>query len=218
MILHRFTIKLPAITEADVTPAEATPGMIINTDAYAIMMKADGNVKKELGLVQVYTGNGKGKTTASLGLAMRALGNGLSVVMIQFMKPDQGAGEYVMAKKLKDFTLIPCGLPHLVDPKNITKEDRKAARDALIKVKELLYSKKYDLFIIDEINVAMGWKLVDVNEVIEILKGRPSNVEVILTGRYAPDEIIEFADLVTEMRMIKHPYEKGVGPRKGIES
>ena len=192
--------------------------MIINTENDAIAMKADENVKNNLGLVQVYTGNGKGKTTAALGLAMRALGNDLSVAMIQFMKPDQGSGEYVMSKKLKNFMLIPCGLPHLVDPKNITKEDRKAAKDALIKVKELLYSGKYDLFIIDEINVAMGWKLIDANEVIDMLKGRPSNIEVILTGRYAPDEIIEFADLVTEMRMVKHPYDKGIGPRKGIES
>ena len=181
-------------------------------------MKADESVKKELGLVQVYTGNGKGKTTAALGLALRALGNGLSVTMIQFMKPDQRSGEYVMSNKLENFTLIPCGLPDLVDPKNITEEDRKAAKDALNKVKELLYSKRYDLFIIDEINVAMGWKLVDVSDVIKMLKGRPKNIEVILTGRYAPEEIIKFADLVTEMRMVKHPYEKGIGPRKGIES
>jgi cob(I)alamin adenosyltransferase len=176
------------------------------------------NVKKGLGLVQVYTGNGKGKTTAALGLALRALGNGLSVAMIQFMKPDQGSGEYVMSKELKNFELIPCGTQCLVDPRNITEEERKAARDALHKVKEMLYSGKYDLFIIDEINVAMGWKLVDTNEVIKILNERPKNVEVVLTGRYAPDEIIDYADLVTEMRMIKHPYEKGIGPRKGIES
>jgi cob(I)alamin adenosyltransferase len=176
------------------------------------------NVKKELGLVQVYTGNGKGKTTAALGLTMRALGNGLSVAMVQFMKHDQGSGEYVMSKRLKNFILLPCGLPRLVDPRNITKEDRDAAREALRTMKEFLYSGKYDIFIIDEINVAMGWKLADVGEVIDILKGRPGTVEVILTGRYAPDEIIEFADLVTEMRMIKHPYDKGIGPRKGIES
>ncbi|MDR0334947.1 MAG: cob(I)yrinic acid a,c-diamide adenosyltransferase [Methanomassiliicoccaceae archaeon] len=181
-------------------------------------MKADENVKKELGLVQVYTGNGKGKTTAALGLTMRALGNNLNVAMVQFMKPDQGSGEYVMSKKLENFTLLPHGLDHLVDPRNITDDDREMARGALRKVKEMLYSGKYDLFVIDEINVAMGWKLVDVNEVIDMLRGRPKNVEVVLTGRYAPDEIIEFADLVTEMRMIKHPYDRGIGPRKGIES
>ena len=181
-------------------------------------MTANEKIKDGLGLVQVYTGNGKGKTTAALGLAMRALGCGLSVAMVQFMKPDQGSGEYVMSKKLKNFTLLPCGLQHLVDPRNITDGDRKAAREALLTVKELLYSGKYDLFIIDEINVAMGWKLVDTKEVIDILEGRPKNVEIVLTGRYVPNEIIEMADLVTEMRMVKHPYEKGIGPRKGIES
>ncbi|MCL2143123.1 MAG: cob(I)yrinic acid a,c-diamide adenosyltransferase [Methanomassiliicoccaceae archaeon] len=181
-------------------------------------MNAENDVKNELGLVHVYTGNGKGKTTAALGLSLRALGGGLSVAMVQFMKPDQGSGEYVMAKKLDNFTLMPLGLPHLVDPKNITDEDRKAAHDALLIVKEMLYSGRYDLFIIDEINVAMGWKLIDVSNVIDILKKRPKNIEVVLTGRYAPDEIIEFADLVTEMKCIKHPYDKGIGPRKCIES
>jgi cob(I)alamin adenosyltransferase len=134
------------------------------------------------------------------------------------MKPDQGSGEYTMSERLDNFTLLPCGLQHLVDPRNITPEDRKAAGDALLLVKELLYSGKYDLFIIDEINVAMGWKLIDVKDVIDILNGRPKNTEAVLTGRYAPDEIIEMADLVTEMRMVKHPYDKGIGPRKGIES
>jgi len=181
-------------------------------------MVAEKKVKEGLGLVQVYTGNGKGKTTAALGLVMRALGNGLKVAMVQFMKPDQGSGEYVMSGKLENFTLIPCGPDHLVDPKNITDVDRKASRKALETVKELLYSDKYDLFIIDEINVAMGWKLIDVDEVRKILSNRPKNIEVVMTGRYAPDGIIEFADLVTEMRMIKHPYEKGIGSRKGIES
>jgi cob(I)alamin adenosyltransferase len=181
-------------------------------------MTPDAKIKDKLGLVQVYTGNGKGKTTAALGLSFRALGNGLNVAMVQFMKPDQGSGEYVMSKEVKNFTLLPCGLKHLVDPKNITKEDLAAAREAFSVVKELLYSERYDLFIIDEINVAMGWKLIDVKDVINMLSGRPKNVEVVLTGRYAPDEILEYADLVTEMRMIKHPYDKGIGPRKGIES
>ena len=175
-------------------------------------------VKDQLGLVQVYTGNGKGKTTAALGLAFRAQGSGLNVAMVQFMKPEQECGEYVMSKKMDNFNLMPCGLSHLVNPKRIKDEDRVAARDALQIAKEMLYSGRYDLFIMDEINVAMGWKLIDVNEVIKMLKDRPDNIEVVLTGRYAPDEIIEFADLVTEMRMIKHPFDKGIGSRKGIES
>ena len=181
-------------------------------------MTAGKNVKKELGLLQVYTGNGKGKTTAALGLSLRALGNGLSVAIVQFMKSDQETGEYKMSKELNNFTLMPCGLSPLVNPKNPTDADRSAARDALNTAKEMLYSGKYDLFIMDEINVAMAWNLIDVKEVIDMLKCRPENTEVVLTGRYVPDEIIAIADLVTEMRMIKHPYDKGIGPRKGIES
>jgi cob(I)alamin adenosyltransferase len=181
-------------------------------------MAPNENVKKELGLVQVYTGNGKGKTTAALGLSLRAVGNDLNVAFVQFMKFDQGSGEYIIAEKLNNFSLLPCGLTHLVDPKNITEGDRKAAKDALTMIKEMLYSGKYDLFVMDEINVAMGWGLVNAADVIKMLNGRPKNVEAVLTGRYAPDEIKEYADLVTEMRMIKHPYEKGIGPRKGIES
>ncbi|MCL2608029.1 MAG: cob(I)yrinic acid a,c-diamide adenosyltransferase [Methanomassiliicoccaceae archaeon] len=176
------------------------------------------SVKEGLGLIHVYTGNGKGKTTASLGLTMRALGNGLSVAMVQFMKHDQGSGEYVMSKKLENFTLIPCGLPELVDPKNISDAERAAAAEALVKVKELLYSGEYDLFIIDEANGAMSWGLISVDNMISILNGRPKNTEVVLTGRNAPSEIIEIADYVTEMRFVKHPFDKGIGSRKGIES
>ena len=188
---------------------------LIAVDDSGIM--ASDEIKNKLGLVHVYTGNGKGKTTAALGLSLRAAGCGLSVCMVQFMKPDQGSGEYVMSKEIKNFTLVPCGPANLADPDNITEEDRTAAKKALDAVKELLYSGKYDLFIIDEINVAMGWKLVDADEVIGILKKRPDNTEVVLTGRYAPDKIVEYADLVTEMREIKHPYSKGIGSRKGIE-
>jgi cob(I)alamin adenosyltransferase len=181
-------------------------------------MTVDKSVKKELGLLQVYTGNGKGKTTASLGLSLRALGNGLSVAIVQFMKSDQETGEYRMSKELKNFVLMPCGLSPLVNPKNPTDADRSAAREALDIAKSMLYSGKYDLFIMDEINVAMAWGLIDIKEVIGMLKDRPMNTEVVLTGRYVPDEIVAIADLVTEMRMIKHPYDKGIGPRKGIES
>jgi len=176
------------------------------------------SVKEGLGLIHVYTGNGKGKTTASLGLTMRALGNGLTVAMVQFMKPDQGSGEYVMSKKLENFTLIPGGLPELVDPKNISDAERAAAKEALVKVRELLYSGDYDLFIIDEANGAMSWGLISVKDMIDLLNGRPKNTEVVLTGRNAPAEIVELADYVTEMRFIKHPFDKGIGSRKGIES
>jgi len=180
-------------------------------------MAKEKDVKEKLGLVQVYTGNGKGKTTAALGISFRALGSGLNVAMVQFMKPEQDSGEYIMSKGIDNFTLMPCGLSHLVNPRKITEEDRAAARDALRIAKDMLYSGKYDLFIMDEVNVAMGWGLIDAADVIDMLVKRPENTEVILTGRYAPDEIIGFADLVTEMRMVKHPFDKGIGPRKGVE-
>jgi cob(I)alamin adenosyltransferase len=166
--------------------------------------------------VQVYTGPGKGKTTASLGLAFRASGRGLNVLMIQFLKPADNYGEHMAAEKVPNFTILPLGLDHMVSkvPKEI---DYKVARETLQRAKDEIYSGKYDLVILDEINNAMNWKLLNPTEVIDMLRGRPKNVEVVLTGRDAPKEIIEYADLVTEMRMIKHPFDKGIGARKGIE-
>jgi cob(I)alamin adenosyltransferase len=180
-------------------------------------MALDAKIKKELGLVQVYTGNGKGKTTASLGLALRAMGTGLNVGMVQFMKSERPDGEYRMAGILDNFTMVSFGPKHFLDPGKLTDEDRREAYNAFNTAKEMIYSGKYDLFIMDEINTAMGWNLIDAKDVMKMLNGRPENIEIVMTGRYVPDEIIEFADLVTEMRMIKHPFEKGIGARKGIE-
>jgi cob(I)alamin adenosyltransferase len=173
-------------------------------------------IKEKLGLVQVYTGSGKGKTTASLGLAFRASGRGLEVLMIQFLKPADNYGEHIAAESIPNFTILPLGLDHMVSkvPKN---EDIKVARDTFQRAKDEIYSGKYDLVILDEINNAMSWKLLDPDEVIDMLKGRPKNVEIVLTGRDAPREIIDYADLVTEMKMIKHPFDRGIGARKGIE-
>jgi len=173
-------------------------------------------IKKELGLVQVYTGPGKGKTTASLGLAFRATGRGLEVLMVQFLKPPEDYGEHIAAKKVPNFTILPLGLDHMVSkvPRDI---DIQIAHETLQRAKDEIYSGKYDLVILDEINNAMCWKLLDPKEVIEMLKGRPKNIEIVLTGRGAPDEIIDYADLVTEMTMIKHPFDKGIKARKGIE-
>jgi cob(I)alamin adenosyltransferase len=173
-------------------------------------------IKNGLGLVQVYTGPGKGKTTASLGLAFRATGRGLEVLMIQFLKPPEDYGEHLAAAKTPNFTIMPLGLDHMMS--QVTRErDIATARETLKKAKEEIYSEKYDLVILDEINNAMSWKLLSPSEVIEMLKGRPKNIEVVLTGRGAPKDIIEYADLVTEMSMVKHPFDKGVGARKGIE-
>ena len=173
-------------------------------------------IKNKLGLVQVYTGPGKGKTTASLGLAFRASGRGLEVLMIQFLKPPQNYGEHLAAEKVPNFTILPLGLDHMVS-KVPREEDIRISRETLQRAKDEIYSRKYDLVILDEINNSMSWKLLTPEEVIGMLKGRPDNVEIVLTGRGAPQEIVEYADLVTEMAMIKHPFDKGIKARKGIE-
>jgi cob(I)alamin adenosyltransferase len=180
-------------------------------------MSSKADIREHLGLVQVYTGNAKGKTTAALGLALRAMGNGLKVAMVQFMKTPQYYGEYEISKLLPNFTLLPMGRDCLIYAGKAKQEDYDAAEAALRKAEELIQSRKYDLVIIDEVNVAIYMGLVKVEDVVRVVKQRPSHVEVVLTGRYAPPEIIELADLVTEMRLIKHPFDKGVQARDGIE-
>lgn len=175
------------------------------------------DIREKLGLVQVYTGNCKGKTTAALGLALRAMGNGLEVAMVQFMKAPQIYGEYEMAKQLPHLTLLPMGRSCLVYEDSIKQEDYDAAAAALAKVEELIQSRKYDIVILDEVNVTVHMGLLKAEDVIKVVKERPPRVEVVLTGRYAPQEFIDLADLVTEMRCIKHPYEKGIKARDGIE-
>ena len=173
-------------------------------------------IKNKLGLVQVYTGPGKGKTTASLGLAFRASGRGLEVLMIQFLKPAENYGEHIAAERVPNFTILPLGLDHMVS--DVTREkDIEIAEETLQRAKDEIYSGKYDLVILDEINNAMSWGILEPKKVIEMLKGRPDNIEIVLTGRGAPKEIVEYADLVTEMTMIKHPFDKGIKARKGIE-
>lgn len=171
----------------------------------------------ERGCVQVYTGNGKGKTTASLGLALRAVGRGLKVCMFQFIKGGGQYGEHLAAEKLAPFlTIIQTGRPGWVNTKDIT-ADRIVAQEALIKAETLLTSGDYDLFICDEINGAVGFGLIDIEQVLELIKRKPVKTELVLTGRNATEEIIEVADLVTEMREIKHYYKAGVPARTGIE-
>jgi cob(I)alamin adenosyltransferase len=169
------------------------------------------------GLVQVYTGTGKGKTTAALGLALRAVGKGLKVYMIQFMKGDIEYGEITTAKNMENFEIIQIGRPDFVDKSNPAEIDIKLANEALDHAREMISSDKYDIVILDEINVAVDWKLIKVDKVIELIKTKPEHVELVLTGRYAPQEIIDIADLVTEMQEIKHPYNDGVEARDGIE-
>ncbi|MPM79107.1 Cob(I)yrinic acid a,c-diamide adenosyltransferase [bioreactor metagenome] len=173
-----------------------------------------------LGLIQVYTGNGKGKTTASLGLALRASGHNFKVCMIQFMKDSDAYGEVHASKFLPNFTLIQVGrndFVNLADPDQI---DIDLAQNGWQKAKTIITSGEYEIVILDEINVAIACKLLDVNDVVAFLatvKALPKKPELILTGRYAPQQIIDIADLVTEMQEVRHYYNGGTESRAGAE-
>jgi cob(I)alamin adenosyltransferase len=177
--------------------------------------------KKRLpqGMIQVYTGNGKGKTTAALGLACRAVGHGYTVFMIQFMKGNIEYGELETARKLApSLTIKQMGRECFVSRENPDPEDVSLAHEALALAKAAITSGEYDMVILDEINVAMNFGLISTQDVIKLMdEERPAHVELVLTGRYAPREIIEQADLVTEMAEIKHYYARGVQSREGIE-
>jgi cob(I)alamin adenosyltransferase len=170
------------------------------------------------GLIQVYTGEGKGKTTAALGLALRALGRGLRVVMIQFLKGDQETGELNMAGRLSpEFVVKPMGRVGFVDPLNPSAQDISLADAALKEAQRILDENLCDLLILDEINVAVSLGLVDEDAVLKLMDEKPGNVELILTGRGAPESFIEKAHLVTNMESSKHYFDQGVAAREGIE-
>jgi cob(I)alamin adenosyltransferase len=171
----------------------------------------------ERGLTQVYTGDGKGKTSAAFGLALRAVGRGLRVFMIQFIKGGVDYGELHVVGNLPHFELVAYGRGQFIDKESHDEEDIAQARRALEHAREILGEGKHDVLILDEVNVAINFRLVSVEDVLSLIREKPVNVELVLTGRGAPDEIIEAADLVTEMREIKHPLNAGVKARKGIE-
>lgn len=173
-------------------------------------------MKLEKGLVQVYTGNGKGKTTASLGLALRAIGRGMKVYMIQFMK-NAKYGELLTAEKLSGLKIVHCGRDCFVNKEKPEKIDIELARTGLEQAEQIIMSGGYDLVILDEINVALNFKLVSLEEVLGLIRNKPAHVELVLTGRYADKKIVEIADLVTEMLDIKHPFKEGVQIREGID-
>jgi len=173
--------------------------------------------KLENGLVQVYTGNGKGKTSAAFGLALRAIGRGLKVYVIQFIKGGFDYGELYVVDKLPNLKLKAFGRGEFVTETPPGKEDIELAQEALALAEEVVKSGEYDIVILDEICVALNLKLIGLEKVLGLIKDKPKNVELVLTGRSAPEEIIETADLVTEMREIKHPFHKGYQARKGIE-
>ena len=178
-----------------------------------------GTKRLSQGMIQVYTGDGKGKTTAALGLAFRAAGHGLKVCMIQFLKGNLEYGEIATAKKLSPYlTIKQIGRGCLLERKeNPEPEDTAAAQEGVALAHETLQKGDYDIVILDEINIALDLGLVDKEEVIQLMDERPPHVELVLTGRYVASEIIERADLVTEMVEIKHYYQKGIQSRLGIE-
>jgi len=171
--------------------------------------------RDKLGLIHIYTGNGKGKTTAALGLAVRMLGSGGKVAIVQFMKAPKVYGEQ---KKIEECGALieSFGLPKFVHGKP-EPDDIEAAKRALRRARELASSGEWDLVILDEVCVALGFNMLDVGEVEELIKGKASNTELVLTGRYCPEELFELADYVTEMREVKHPYQRGILARKGVE-
>jgi cob(I)alamin adenosyltransferase len=170
------------------------------------------------GLVQVYTGNGKGKTTAALGLAMRAVGRELRVCMIQFVKGCHPCGEHLAAQRLAPyFTIMQMGHNGWLGSETPGPEAVRMARAAFDLAREAAIGGSYDLVILDEINTAVSHGLVTVEEVLELMREKGENVELVLTGRNAAPEVVAAADLVTEMREIKHYYKAGVKARIGIE-
>jgi len=173
--------------------------------------------KLERGLVQVYTGNGKGKTSAAFGLALRAAGRGLKVYIIQFIKGGFDYGELYTVDKLPNLTLKAFGRGEFITAKPPDKEDVRLAEQALQLAKQTVKSGKYDVIILDEVNVALTLKLIDLEEVLKLIQNKPNHVELVLTGRNAPVQVIDASDYVTEMREVKHPYSKGYRSRKGIE-
>ena len=169
------------------------------------------------GLVQVYTGEGKGKTTAAMGTVLRALGNDLKVCIIALMKAGQPSGEWNILSGLPNVSITRFGSGPLIDPADITPKDREEASKALAAARQAILGGEYDLVVLDEVNIAVAWKLIGLDEVLHLIEDRPPDVELILTGRGADKEIVKMADIVTEMLNIKHPYNEGVAARRGIE-
>ncbi|UCD70980.1 MAG: cob(I)yrinic acid a,c-diamide adenosyltransferase [Syntrophobacterales bacterium] len=179
------------------------------------MERGRGKLK---GMIQVYTGTGKGKTTAALGLAMRAFGHGLKVYIIQFMKGNIRYGELETARQLSPNVVIKqMGRETFVDRNNPDKIDIELAQKALRLAKEVINGEEYDIVVLDEINVAVDYGLISVEALLDLLDSKPAHVELILTGRNAKREVIQRADLVTEMVEVKHYYKEGIHSREGIE-
>jgi cob(I)alamin adenosyltransferase len=173
--------------------------------------------KTQKGLVQIFTGNGKGKTTAAVGAIVRAAGHGFKVFLVSFLKGSYAYGEYKTLSRLPNVEIAQFGLRKFTDPSHIKVEEKAQAEAALAAAYKAVASGDYDLVVLDEVNVALSYNLISLDKLIQLIKEKPRHVELILTGRYADSKLLEAADLVTEMVNIKHPFEKGIKARKGIE-
>lgn len=174
----------------------------------------------EHGYIQIYTGDGKGKTTASLGLALRALGHGWKVLVIQFTKGDGATtyGEITSSSKfLPNLKVVQFGMDRVCYSHNVCLDDYKEAKQGWEFAKEAINSGEYQLIILDEINICTSMNMIKVSDIKDTLLHKPENLEIVLTGRYAHPELIAMAHLVTEMKPIKHYFDTGVMARQGIE-
>jgi len=168
------------------------------------------------GYIQVYTGDGKGKTTAALGLALRAYGAGLNVYIAQFVKGMKYSELDSLKVLSKHVTLKQYGRNCFIS-RNPDQEDIRAAQDALKEVRDIMLSGQYQVIILDEVNIATYYRLITVEDLIELMLDKPEDTELVITGRNADPRVIEIADLVTEMKEVKHYYQNGVQARDGIE-
>ncbi len=174
----------------------------------------------EKGLVIVYTGKGKGKTTAALGIVLRAVGHGYKVGMIQFIKGEWYYGELTSSKRLEpEFELIAAGrgFVGIIDDDHPIEEHEKAAKDAIEVAKQKIASGEYDIMILDEINYAVKLNLISQEDILDVIAAKPEKTSLVLTGNYVPKAVMDAADLVTEMREIKHPYQRGIKAKKGVD-
>ncbi len=172
------------------------------------------------GLVIVYTGNGKGKTTAALGMALRAVGYNHKICMIQFIKGSWPYGEMESVKRLQpelELVIVGKGFVGIIDDKSPREDHEKIAQEAIAISKEKIQTGNYNIVILDEINYAINLNLIHVEDVLNLIKTKPENLNLVLTGNHAKKEIIDVADLVTEMKEIKHPFKSGIKAKKGID-
>jgi len=169
------------------------------------------------GYIQVYTGNGKGKTTAALGLSLRAAGAGLRVFMAQFIKKRRCSEHDIIRERFSDLITVEQYGEGLILKRMTTQPDIIAAQKGLAEIRGVIESKEYDVVILDEVNVAVHYNLISLADLLDIMEKKPEGVELVITGRYADEKVIEKADLVTEMREIRHYKEKEIKSRRGIE-